>query len=75
MPYIPLSDDELRAMHMDLRKEFDYAKRQWSELHPSMGSRKANIILAMLALEEEICRRQPPPDVAAVPGQAKGLKL
>lgn len=75
MPYIPLSDEELRAIHMDLRKEFAYAQRAFTELHPSTGASKASMVLAILALEEEICRRQPPPNAAPVPGQAKGLKL
>lgn len=75
MAYIPLSDDELRAIHMDLRKEFAYAQRGWNELHPSTGAKKASMVLALLALEEEICRRQPPPNAAPVPGQGKGLNL
>ncbi|MCC7038322.1 MAG: hypothetical protein IT560_13610 [Alphaproteobacteria bacterium] len=58
MAYQPLSDKELKDIHTSLRAEFDYATRTWRDPHYALGAAKADMVVALLALEKEIRDRE-----------------
>lgn len=73
MGYQPLSDKDLKDIHTSLRAEFDYAARSWKDPHYHTASAKANMVLALLALEKEIRDREAP--ATTLPSNNKPLKL
>lgn len=60
MAYQPLSDQELKDIHASLKAEFDYVARTWKDPHYATGAAKADMVVALLALEKEIRDRETP---------------
>jgi hypothetical protein len=56
--YQPLSDKELKDIHTSLKAEFDYVARTWLDPHYALDAAKADMVVALLAIEKEIRDRE-----------------